>query len=553
MFEEIKQLVIDMVKIPSVNTTSGEKDIAVFIEKWLRRLPYFEAHPGQIYIQPLSNDSLGRRNVFALIKGTKKPEKSLTAGNPVPTIIFHGHTDTVGIEDFGAYKELAFNPQALMEAYKNADLDKETKKDLLSGDYLFGRGATDMKDGNAVFMVVAKYFSENLDSFAGNILLSFNPVEENLHTGIIQAGSFFKNLAKKENLKYIFAINNDYTCPLYPGDTHKYIYTGSVGKLLPCFYIQGKETHVGQCFEGIDSTMVASELVRQVNLNPEFCDSYNGESTLPPAVLKCQDLKDFYNVQTAFSNFVYFNYMVHADSVIEIEKKLIAVAKKSWKAVLKLHREHYKNFCRKAKIKESPIQYSFLVLTFKELKEIAEKNAGISLDAQIRELCLKELEANVDKREIGLHIVQFLCKSAKLTIPLIVLFFAPPYCPHNTLKFEISEEAQLYQDMKDFIEDFGKENDIDFKILNFYPSLTDSSFIKIDDDKDSISRLMEDFPEYEQLYPADLHGIKELNIPGFNFGGFGKDAHKKTERVYMPYTFKILPELEIQAVKKFLK
>ena len=83
-----------------------------------------------------------------------------------------------------------------------------------------------------------------------------------MHTGIIEALEVLKELKNKQELNYLFAINNDYICPLYPGDTKKYIYTGSVGKLLPCFYIQGKETHVGQCFEGFDASMVAAELVK---------------------------------------------------------------------------------------------------------------------------------------------------------------------------------------------------------------------------------------------------------------------------------------------------
>ena len=89
--------------------------------------------------------------------------------------------------------------------------------------------------------------------------------------------------------------------------------------------------------------------------------------------------------------------------------------------------------------------------------------------------------------------------------------------------------------------------------MNFYPSLTDSSFIKIDDDEESIKKLMGNAPAFTNLFQLNLQSIKKLNIPAFNFGGFGKDAHKRTERVFMPYTFKTLPELEIKTVQEFLK
>ena len=92
---------------------------------------------------------------------------------------------------------------------------------------------------------------------------SANPVEENLHTGMIDGLTVIKRLKEKKHFSYALAINNDYICPLYEGDSNRYIYAGAVGKLLPCFYIKGKETHVGQCFEGFDESLLAAELVKR--------------------------------------------------------------------------------------------------------------------------------------------------------------------------------------------------------------------------------------------------------------------------------------------------
>ena len=119
-------------------------------------------------------------------------------------------------------------------------------------------------------------------------------------------------------------------------DITKYIYTGAVGKLLPCFYIQGKETHVGQCFEGFDASMIASELIREMNLNPDYCNEYDNEYTLPPSVLKMKDLKEHYNVQTSYSSFVYFNYFVHNETIDETIAKLKNAAKIAFENVLSI-------------------------------------------------------------------------------------------------------------------------------------------------------------------------------------------------------------------------
>ena len=102
-----------------------------------------------------------------------------------------------------------------------------------------------MKSGDAVFLILLKHLSLQPEQIDGNILFMFNPVEENHHTGILTALQKLVDLRDQEGLDYIFAINNDYICPAYTGDTTRYIYTGAMGKILPSFYVLGKETHGG--------------------------------------------------------------------------------------------------------------------------------------------------------------------------------------------------------------------------------------------------------------------------------------------------------------------
>ena len=45
MRDEMLELTRQMVAVPSVNTTSGEKEIGIFIENYLRSIPYFKEHP----------------------------------------------------------------------------------------------------------------------------------------------------------------------------------------------------------------------------------------------------------------------------------------------------------------------------------------------------------------------------------------------------------------------------------------------------------------------------------------------------------------------------
>lgn len=543
MRKEILNLTKEMVKIPSVNGTKGEYDIGKFIEDYLRDIPYFEKHPEQIIIQELKDDSYNRRNVFALIKGEKDD-------NP-KTVILHGHTDTVGVEDFGSLKEWAFDSDELMKKLKEIELPEEVRKDLESGDYLFGRGACDMKSGDAVFMVMIKHIATHIKEFSGNILLSCNPVEENLHTGIIEGINILMGLKETFNLDYVLAINNDYTCPMYPEDNHHYIYSGVGGKLLPCFYIHGRETHVGQCFEGFDPTSVAGNLVTDINLNSKFSDGYKGEYSLPPVALKMKDLKSWYNVQTANEALVYFNYFVHNASMDEIIEKLKEAGEKAVLATNKDRNEKYKEFCKISGKEYRPIDEKCSVLTFKELKELALQNLNEDeknkIEIQLEEITKKALEQKIDVREIPLEVIRWLLTKAAIYHPVVVLYFAAPYCPHNTVKDE-----EVNRKLETVVNKIAQQENIDFKICRFFPSLSDSSYLSIDDSMESIQLLKGNFPQMKQLYPVPLEKIRKLGIKAVNFGVYGKDAHKFTERLYIPYSFEVLPRLIEAALNEFL-
>ena len=141
------------------------------------------------------------------------------------------------------------------------------------------------------------------------------------------------------------------------------------------------------------------------------------------------------------------------------------------------------------------------------------------------------------------YIYGFVC-----LIALIVLYFAPPYCPHNMLQKEC---AFLEDNLKNIARKVGEEAKLEYRFMHFFPSLSDSSYLKIDDSDESIEKLKGNFPVMEQLYPVPLEKIKKLNIPSVDFGCYGKDAHKWTERVNVPYTFEVLPYLLTETLSHF--
>lgn len=546
MRQEILDLTKKLVSIPSQNGTKGEREIADFLYEYLKSFPYFQKHPEQVMQVPLKEDPLGRVNVYGLLLGEK--EKS---GD---TIILHGHIDTVGIEDFADLMPYAFDCDRLREELLNIQdqLSEEVRKDLLSGDYLFGRGASDMKSGDAVHLAVMEEMAKHPEQLRGNLLISLNPVEESLHTGFIEGIDTLIALREQYGLHYLFAINNDYICGMYPNDETRYLYTGSVGKLLPCFYIHGKETHVGQAFEGIDPCRIAAEIIKRINLNCDLCDGYKGEYPAPPIALKMSDLKPYYSVQTPISSFVYFNYMVHNKNVSTVLRELKEIAGKAADYVMQEINERYERYCKMTKSSFRKITTEIQILEYQEVYQAAEKKYQSDLDRWIDQKAKESIAKGDDKRETSLKIVEGLFEIAGIKEPSIVVFFATPHCPHNTLKEEIPKEKKLTQEIWEIAKKFGEKEKETFQMMYFFPSLTDSSYLKIDDDDESIKILEKNFPKQDLLYPVPYQKIRELNIPGLNFGAFGKDAHKWTERVKISYSFEKLPKLMIETIQAYL-
>ena len=543
MFEEMKELTRQLVAIPSMNGTTGERDIADAIENYLRAIPYFEAHPELVITQDLADDPLGRRNVMALLKGGDGKERD--------TILLHGHIDTVDVDDFGKLKEYAFDCDRLAEALRGAELPEDARRDLESGEYLFGRGACDMKGGDAVFLVLAKHLAEAPEKLHGNLLLSFNPVEETLHRGIIEELPVLQQLQREHGLRFRLAINNDFICPMYAGDKTRYVYTGAVGKLLPMFYIIGRETHVAQCFEGFSPDLTAGELVRLIDRNPAFCDGYNGEYSLPPTVLKMQDLKPRYNVQTPHTACVYFNYFVHNRQLTDILAQLKDTARAALDNVMRLADGRYRDYCAISGMRYSSLIEPAQVLDYRAVYDRAKGVYDGDLDALIDETADRSIAAGDDMRVTSLRIVERLCDLCGIKTPTVVVFFATPFCPHNTLKREVQEEAAVYDKIARIAAEFAAESGEEMRLQQFFPSLTDSSYLKIDDDAASIAALQDNFPGYQKLYPVPLDTAKALNIPAVNYGVWGKDCHKWTERIHMPYSFGKLPAFLLKTIHAY--
>ncbi|WP_416655151.1 M20 family metallopeptidase [Bacillus amyloliquefaciens] len=529
--EKIEAITKSLVALNSINGTLGEGKKADYIKDMIKSFPYFQDNPSHVWEQAIPEDPYGRKNIFAFIEGN---------GDSLNTVIYHAHLDTVGIEDFGPLKDIAFDSDRLAEYFSSYEFDREVQRDARSGEWMFGRGSVDMQSGIAVHLANLLHFSERREQLPGHILFMANPDEESQHSGILTSISELKRLKQEKQLRYLAAINTDFITPLYEGDTTRYIYTGAAGKLLPCFAIYGREVHVGDTLSGIDPNLIASEITRRIHNNIHMAENIEGELVLPPTCLYQRDNKEAYNVQTAVSSYVYFNYFIYEKTAKEIMDQLTAVADEACKETERKLSDYYDEYCRRTSLPKKEISWNVQVYSLEDyLKRL--RSRGID-PAQCIEQTFKTYE-HLELRMRCFKAVEELQKLDPEQGAKVIIFYAPPYLPHNYLKEESTRDRLLQHVIQEAVDKTAASTGETFAFKKFFPYLADGSFLSLHETDAEVSAFTDNFPGWDVIGMIPFKEIRELNIPSVNIGVYGKDGHKWTERVYKPYTFHVLPEL----------
>ncbi len=547
-FDEVKKITEEMVSIPSINKEpEGETKVAKYVYDYYMSLDYFRENPERVKMFKTKNDFVDRHSTYAYVKGTK--------GCSPRTVILIGHIDTVGVDDFGTIREYAFRcrelPEKLKETFK---LPQEVLDDIESGEYLFGRGALDMKSGVAGHMYLIKYFSEHPEELDGNLIAIAECDEEDNSKGIITALDELVELKKKEGFEYIACINADYSTNYSPGDENRYIYYGSIGKLLPCFVAFGKEAHVGQAFSAFDPNLLIAEITRKMSLNTDLCDIAQGEVAIPPISLKQTDTKGPYTVQTALTAFSYFNFFTHGWDPAQVLAKSREVAVDAFDDVVEYLQGQYRRFCELSKVPYVPLAWKTRVYTWKEFYDYLADIHGKDFTDYIAKFTreLHENDPEMDLRMFGLRVCEEAWKWSEDKSPAVIVFFGSVFSARIEMTGRTDKEKALLSAVEGAVEKIRPEAERQIKTRMFYPYISDSSFMAVCDDTLAVQALRDNMPQYGVKYTHDIDKIMEINVPVVNIGTFGRDGHMLTERVDMKQTFRNVPNITYETVKTLL-
>lgn len=543
--EEVRRLTEEMVAIESIvrGEEGGETKVAQYIESFYKELDYFKENPNHLILQKTINDEVSRHNCISLVKGKK--------GNSKKTIILMGHIDTVGVDDFHQIKEYAFNCKELPAKLRELDLSDKINKDIDSGEYLFGRGVLDMKGGVAGHMYLMKYFAEHPEELDGNLVHLAECDEEDNSHGVISALKIFSKWKEEFGLEYVAAINADYSTPYHSEDEDRYVYFGTIGKLLPAFYVTGKESHVGLAFSGLDPNQIVGEITRLMNLNTDLCDEAQGEVTIPPISLKQSDTKVGYTVQTALSSYSYYNFFTHRMSPRDVIGKVKEIGERAFDNVIDNLNSEYKKFCELRGNKFQSLPWKNRVYTWEELCFELEEEHGEKFKKDMNDFAKKLNEENpkMDLRDFSISIIEHVWKNWVFDkSPAVIIFYASTYSAPIEITGKDEREEVLLKSVKESIEKVQEGYERKIVQKYFYPYISDASFMAIDSNLDSLKALELNMPSWGNKYVHPIEDILKINIPVINIGTIGYDGHGIAERVDMKYTFEIVPNIAYNTI-----
>ncbi|HHT21640.1 MAG TPA: M20/M25/M40 family metallo-hydrolase, partial [Tissierellia bacterium] len=359
--QQIRDFAVELTQVKSVVGSPQELDSTKKVMERLEAMAYFKQHPDRLYYVDIADDQLGRNSVLAYIKGEK--------GDSQKTVVMIGHTDTVGTSDYGEIEAYATRPDELPEQYQKLILPQDAIDDLASGDYIFGRGIFDMKTGVSILIHLLEQFSLDPSQLEGNLVLAAVSDEEGNSGGMLGVVPELIRLQQKEGFEYQAMVDTDYSAPRFDGDETRYLYVGTVGKLMPSFFCVGSEAHGGDPFRGIDPNHIASAIVQEINFNMDYAEEAEGETTVPPISLRLQDLKPEYSVQTAKTSYVYFNFSTHTSTPDAMLPKVKAGAKKAFESVIDQLNRQYRIYAERNHFEFEELPWKARVLSYAELLE----------------------------------------------------------------------------------------------------------------------------------------------------------------------------------------
>ncbi len=536
----IESVFYRLVAVRSDTNTYYEPIIEDVILNWFRQRDYFLENPRYVGTEPLREDPNKREVVWSLVKGAGKE-----------TIVLINHHDAVGVEEYGKLQDLAFRPMDLKAALKKVAKKKEVLKDLDSEDWIFGRGTADMKAGVALQMGVMEHFSHKED-FKGNLLFLSVPDEETISKGMLQAVKLMDRLKDEFDLEYRLAIDSE---PYFNNVKDKALYyEGSVGKVMPIIYAKGVTSHISDPYNGISPSMILANIQRRTELNPGLCDVYENDATPPPMWVHLKDRKKVYDASIPEAAVGFFNWLTFIKQPREILDSLKKHADEALKESMVFVDASYQAFCQMNHQAYEPIEFDPMILDFEEAYGRALEDGGKVFEKEYEKILyegkLEYFENKITLPELAVKLIEKTGEAISSEEPIVIIGISGPYYPHINNNHIQGEDLKLEERLNRITK---KHFDFQFQKNEYFMGMCDLSYCGFTGKKDDIDVIKNNSPGWDDVYKIPFIKMQKLNMKVANIGPWGKDLHKRSERVYGPDVFHRIPTILCELIDEILE
>ena len=484
-------------------------------------------------LEALIGDPHGRSIAYALVRGSTPR-----------TFVVLGHLDTVGTSDYRTLEAHALSPDDLESRFDELSLLAPDVVGFEPKDWMYGRGAADMKSGVAAMLAVTRHLARRNRAapLPFSVVCIATVDEENESAGVIQAVRLLTELRDRHRLDFVGAINTDYVSERFAGDTARPVYAGTVGKLLPSFLAIGAPGHAGAPFDGLDANLVLAELVRDISLDPGLADIAEGVAPGPPVTLRAGDLKARYDTQLALSAQLAVNLVTVSVTPGVVLEQLRQVATLSLRRVES--RVLAAEFAWRKRAGLGPRRRPAAqgdAHTYSEVARKVEEAHG----REALESALEEARAgftdSMDSRRRCLALVEAAWRMSGLPSPAVVVYFAPPYYPHLAPR-----PSPLLDALRTVV---AAHPELDLVYEPYFPLLSDLSYLGHQAGA-GIEDLVANMPIWPLGYSLPLDGTRALDMPVINIGPYGFGVHQAGERVHRAYSFGAVPQLILETMER---
>ena len=542
--QSMKELTIKLCQIPSVSgNAEAENACAQAIYEELLKVEPVVPNTFTVEVIDCEGDALNRKAVMGLLRAGRKTAR---------TILLTGHFDVVDTQDCGVLAKMAFDPEAYTAEIGHHPISNDARLDWESGNWLFGRGTMDMKAGLAIFIEAIKKFATDPDL---NVNLAFLavPDEESNSAGMRGTMKAFLEMIRQEELEMIAALTGEpcfWTSKTEKQPALRPYYTGTTGKIMPMFLAIGLEAHVNDYYRGVSAALIAANIVREVEGNPELIDGRGADVLPPPACLSLEVRRRVYSVTLPQRAVCYFNVLTTSKTPAEILQWSLGAAKRAGLAT-------------SAQMITSAVSYSahggharvpssIKVMTVHNVIDaLALKLGSHEAVREKMKAFVASLPSDTDAREMSVATAEWLVAQAGILGPAIIVGFVPPYYPQRLNHRKNENERHLRRVIEDMAHEAGLlAGDGATYMTEVFGGITDLSFLGFEGEREDLQALADNTPAWGDAYWLPMEELLAMDIPIANMGPAGRDAHKWTERLELKYSFEIIPNLLVKTIKR---